>query len=170
MAKSNFTPIQNASIHCLGLFVIGWSTMEGTLEVAIGKLLGLRPYDASVVTAGLQFKAKAITLRGLLNRDPKKHKEALEALGKIQNFSDRNDLLHGLAGMDYQGLNIMRRKSDGKLKSVKKQYSALRLTYISHQITHLAMQLQNALQISNDDYYTFFGTAHNEANKDGMSP
>ncbi len=165
MTSDTFGDIQREATFALGLFVNAWSTVEGTLDVAISKQLGLNPFDGSIITAGLQFRAKSDTLKGLLMRNPDENVDALEVLAKIKNMPDRNDLLHGIAGASEHGLVFRRRTNYGEFKSTDKYFSTERLLRLSVEVTGLVTTLQSHLGITEKDYLCFFEESHTATTK-----
>jgi hypothetical protein len=82
----------------LGHFIMARSLVESTIEVAIGKQLGLKALESSVVTAGMQFMGRSSTLISLLKLDPAKNAAAIEIVHRMQDIGDRNDILHSIIG------------------------------------------------------------------------
>lgn len=160
MTSDTFGDIQKEATFALGLFVNAWSTVEGTLDVAISKQLGLNPLDGSIITAGLPFRAKSDTLKGLLTRNRDENADALDVLAKIKNMPDRNDLLHGIAGASEHGLVFTRRTNHGEFKSTDKHFSTERLLRLSVEVTELVRTLQSHLEITEIDYISFFEESH----------
>ncbi len=143
--------------------------VEGTLEVAVAKQLNLAPLEGSIVTSGLQFRAKAVLLQALLNRDPA-NKEALKVVKELLNFSDRNDLLHGIAMHHPDGIQVVRRSNNGVFRSVELAYPMPVLRDLILKVGAMAQGLQDALGISADDYRAFLRAAHNAQTKPSTSP
>ena len=85
MDGDSFTPEHHKAVYGLGMFILAWSVLEAHLEFLIARQLGLSPLDGSLVTAGLQFKARATLLKGLLHRDPVKNDKAITELNAIMN-------------------------------------------------------------------------------------
>lgn len=82
----------------LGHFILSWALVEATIEIAIAKELGVDAHAGSIVTAVVQFRGRASILSSLLNRDPKRNANALRAIKELTTVTDRNDMLHGVAG------------------------------------------------------------------------
>ena len=164
MSDHGFKKAHDDAISCLGLFVVGWSTIEALLEVAIAKQLGLAPAEGSIITASLQFKSRSVILMGLLNRDKTKNAAAITSLKTLQNKPDRNDLLHSIIGRSATGLVFTRRKSDGKFSSQEKPHDAESLLLATIELTNIANELKIALGISEQDIQDYFDTAHKAAN------
>lgn len=158
------------ALMSLGFFVVGWSILEGGLEVAIAKQLGLSARNASIVTAGLQFKARATMLKGLLNRDPEKNAAAIETLNKIMNRGERNDLLHSLVQWDPEGLVFDRRRSDGQFRVKRVHYSREDLMVLAIEFSALSLELKKHLGITDKDHAGFFQRSHSEFIKAAKSP
>jgi hypothetical protein len=150
----------------LGHFILGWSLLEGTLEVAIAKELGLGAVDGSIVTASLIFRSRAAILLSLLNRDPEKNRTAIGIVHGMQNITDRNDMLHSVIGNSRSEIWFNRRKTENRFTSKIVRYDAKRLVEMSIRCSTLAGQLQQALAISIEDYRSFFHDAHKAANSD----
>lgn len=158
------------AMMALGFFVVGWSILEAVLEVAIAKQLKLSAVDGSIVTAGLQFKARATMLMGLLSRNPAKNADAIATLKTIMNRGDRNDLIHSVIGWDGDHLVFNRRKSDGALKVKRIYYGREELMKLCLEFSGLAEDLKSQLGISDRQHVTFLQRAHNAAAKAGKSP
>jgi hypothetical protein len=154
----------------LGLFVLGWSLLEGYLEYAIAHQLKLSPRDASLITAGMQFRPKADLLRALLNRRPKRNKAALQILSTIQSKPERNDLLHGVAGSTGIGLWFVRRRNDGRLRSEPKLFTTRKLLDLHSEIHSLRKSLQEELRFTDGEVQHYFHTAHKAATRAAKSP
>jgi hypothetical protein len=150
----------------IGYFIMGWSRIDGMMEVAIAKKLGLGALDGSILTAGLQFRSRSASLLSLLNRDPEKNKNAIRVVKGMQQISDRNDILHSVLGYRKSTIAFYRRKADNRFTSRVKHYDERSLLQLAWRCSDLADQLQKALQISTDDYLSFFHDAHNAANSD----
>jgi|SRR5882724_4066187 len=149
----------------LGYFIMAWSGVEAAIEISIAKQLGLTPLDGSIVTAGLQFRGRAMMLLSLLNRDPVKHAGAIKTVTEMQNIQDRNDILHSVIGGTEALIWFNRRRVDQTFKSKIEKYDRPRLLEVTLQCSDLATALMAALDITKEDYAGFFQTAHNEANK-----
>jgi hypothetical protein len=149
----------------LGHFVMAWSSVEAVIEVAIKKQLRLKPLESSVVTAGLQFKARCSILMSLLNREPEKYADAIAALKAMKNIQDRNDILHSVIGGSKTVIWFNRRRTDDTFKSKIEKYDCMRLWNAALQCGDLSTALMKALKITKRDYLAFFHTAHNAANK-----
>jgi hypothetical protein len=150
----------------LGYFIMGWSRIDGMMEVAIVKELGLGALDGSTVTAGLQFRGRSEILLSLLNRDPIKNKTAIHVVKDMQNLSERNDILHSVMGKSPSAISFYRRRTNGRFTSKIERYDEERLLRLTLRCSGLADQLQHALEIRTDDYLSFFHTSHNAANSD----
>jgi len=154
------------AIYGLGFFVISWSVLEATLEVAIAKQLGLGPKDGSHITAGMQFKPKAVMLKSLLNRDKTKNAGAIATVDKVMQRGERNDALHSVIGWDERGLVLNRRRNDsGTFTSKEKPYTGVQFITVALEIAGLSGDLKSALGISDVDYVNWLQEAHKEANK-----
>lgn len=149
----------------LGYFVLGWSAIESTIEVAIAKQLGLSPVDSSIATASLGFKSRSEILMSLLNRDPKANRAAIEALKEIKKIEDRNDILHSVIGGSENLIWFNRRTTGATLKSRIERYDRERLMNVTLRCSDLATALGKALGITGSDHAKFFQEAHNSANK-----
>ena len=154
----------------LGYFVMAWSLIEAAIEVGIGKQLGIKPLESSIVTAGLMFKARASILASLLNRDPSKNATALSLLKEIQAIEDRNDILHSVVGSGTNQIWFNRRKTKNKFSSKIERYNWERLSATVLSISQLAGDLMAALDVTQGDYLKFFQDSHNAANKPSVSP
>jgi hypothetical protein len=153
-----------ALTQALGQFIMAWSLVESTIEVAICKQLGLAPLESSIITAGLMFKARATILQSLLKRSPRKNAKAIEIIQEIQDVDDRNDILHSIIGGSKNTIWFNRRKTQRKFSSKIEFYDRERLLLACLKCSDLAGQLQQALEITNEDYLTFFQESHNAAN------
>jgi hypothetical protein len=150
----------------LGQFVLAWSRVEGAIEVAIAKQLGLDAVDGSIVSAGLMFHTRAAILLSLLNRASDKNRVAIGIVGKMQNITDRNDIFHSIIGTNKNQIWFDRRKADGQFKSKREIYDCIRFLKAAMRYSKLADQLLETLDISTEDYVAFFFTAHRAANND----
>jgi len=143
---------------------MAWSLVESTIEVAIGKQLGVAPLETSIITAGLQFRSRAAVLLSLLNREPSENATAIRIVKDMQSITDRNDILHSVIGGHRQTIWFNRRKTDARFTSKIEPYDFKRLTRAALSCADLATKLQSELDITNEDYSSFFQTAHNAAN------
>lgn len=153
------------AIYAMGLFILSWGMIEGTLEMAIAKELHLDAFNGSIVTAGLQSKAKSMLLRSLLERSPDANAEKIALIKFIQQQAIRNDVAHGIPGINEMGLTFFRRTTDGTFKSVLKKYSDNEMLLTAKQVGEWALQMQALFGITEDDHQAFFQEAHNAANK-----
>jgi hypothetical protein len=149
----------------LGNFVMAWSLIEATIEVGIGKQLGTKPLESSIITAGLMFRARAGILMSLLNREPLKNAKAIRALKQIEDIEDRNDILHSVIGGSVSQIWFNRRKVRRKLTSKIEKYNQVRMNSTVLSVAELSGQLMAALGITREDYLAFFQESHNAANK-----
>lgn len=149
----------------LGHFVMAWSLIEATIEVGIGKQLGTKPLESSIVTAGLMFQTRASILMSLLNREPIKNAKAIKILKEIEDVEDRNDIMHSVIGGSATQIWFNRRKAKRKFTSKIETYNQVRINSTVLAVSELAGRLMTALGISRDDYLAFFQESHNAANK-----
>jgi hypothetical protein len=163
--SGQWEPPDPSLIHALGQFVMSWSLIESTLEIGISKQLKLDPLEASIVTAGAQFRNRAAILMSLLNRDPPANASAIKTIKNIQNISHRNDILHSVVGGSATTIWFNRRKTGDQFASKIEVYDLTRLSEAAAECTDLATTLMADLGISPDDYRMFFQEAHNAANK-----
>jgi hypothetical protein len=152
-------------IHALGQFVMSWSLIEATLEIGISKQLSLDPLEASIVTAGAQFRNRAAILLSLLNRNPPANAPSVKTIKKIQNISHRNDMLHSVVGGSATTIWFNRRETGDQFTSKIEEYDLDRLSNAAEECTDLATTLMANLDISPDDYRMFFQESHNAANR-----
>jgi hypothetical protein len=145
----------------LGQFIMAWALIEGVIEIGIGKQLGTRPLETSIVTAGLMFKARSSILMSLLNRHPQENVQALKLLKEIRKLEDRNDIMHGVIGGTQDHIWFNRRTTNEKFNSKIEKYDATRLSSTVLRYAHLSSQLMSALSIEIDDYLEFFQDFHN---------
>lgn len=164
--ETPLTDDNHRAFHALGFFVAAWSVLEASLEVAISKQIGLNALDSSHITAGMQFKPKAVMLKSLLGRDKAKNAKAIEILNQMMNRGERNDLLHSVVGFNSQELVFTRRRNDrGRFTSEEKPYRWDQLVILATDMADLSASLKNELGISDGDYESWLQEAHREANK-----
>ena len=149
----------------LGQFIMAWSLVESTIEVAIGKELGLKALESSVVTAGMQFMGRSSTLLSLLKLHPLKHAKAIEIVNKMQEIGDRNDILHSVIGGSQNLIWFNRRTTRKKFASRIENYDRKRLLEVTVKCADLSTELMRNLGITSADYTRFFQDSHNAANK-----
>jgi hypothetical protein len=154
----------------LGHFVMAWSLIEATIEIGIGKQLGTKSLETSIVTAGLMFRARASILMSLLNRDPSKNSEAIRLLKEVEGIEDRNDIMHSVIGGSVDQIWFNRRKTKNRFTSKIERYDQVRLNSTVLNIADLSGELMKALGISRPDYLEFFQQSHNAANNSSVSP
>jgi hypothetical protein len=140
----------------LGHFIMAWSLIEAAIEVGIGKQLGTKPLETSIVTAGLMFKARSSILMSLLTRHPQKNEKAIHVLKKIEDIEDRNDIMHSVIGGSASQIWFNRRKTRRKFTSKIETYDQIRINSVVLSISELAGKLMRALEISQQEYLTFF--------------
>ena len=157
MNSDPYGDVQRDATFALGLFILAWSSVEGTMDVAISKQLKISPLEGSIITAGLPFRAKATILKGLLIRDKIKNKEAIGAVNTLLKKPDRNDILHGIAGANENGLVFTRRKSDGTFFSIEKPYTTERLLRLAAEVS----QIVQRFGVTEEEYRGFFHVSHN---------
>lgn len=154
----------------LGHFVMAWSLVEAAIEIGIGKQLGTKPLETSIVTAGLMFRARSSILMSLLNRDSSKNSEAIRVLKQVELIEDRNDIMHSVIGGSADQIWFNRRKTKNKFTSKIERYNQVRLNSTVLNIADLSGQLMKSLGISRTDYLEFFQQSHNAANNSPVSP
>jgi len=153
-----------ALLIMLGSFIMAWSLIEAAIEVGIGKQLGTKPLETSIVTAGLMFRARASILVSLLNRDHVKNAEAIRLLKEVENIEDRNDIMHSVIGGSITQIWFNRRKTKRKFTSKIEYYDQIRMNSLVLNTADISAQLMKALDISKEDYLAFFHDSHNAAN------
>jgi hypothetical protein len=151
-------------IQTLGQFVMAWSLIEATIEIGIGKQLGTKPLETSIVTAGLMFRARASILMSLLNRDPSKNSEAIRLLKEVEGIEDRNDIMHSVIGGSASQIWFNRRKTKNRFTSKIERYNQVRMNSTVLHIADLSGSLMKAIGISRADYLDFFQQSHNAVN------
>jgi len=154
----------------LGHFVMAWSLIEAAIEIGIGKQLGTKPLETSIVTAGLMFRTRVSILMSLLNRDPSKHSKAIRILKEVEGIEDRNDIMHSVIGGSANQIWFNRRKTKNRFTSKIEKYNQVRLNSTVLNIADLSGELMKALGISRADYLEFFQQSHNAANNTPVSP
>src|ERR1700737_640206 len=155
----------NSSLaQMLGHFIMAWSLIEAAIEIGIGKQLGTKPLETSIVTAGLMFRARSSILMSLLNRDPSKNSEAIRILKEVEGIEDRNDIMHSVIGDSANQIWFNRRKTKHRFTSKVERYNQTRLNSTVLAIADLSGKLMSALGISRTDYLEFFQQSHNAVN------
>ena len=86
--------------HDYAALLLLWGQFEFALEVAIARLAGLTPPDASIILGGLSFGNKPPMLYSLLAKRGKP--DASAKVKAVINHVGRNALVHGIAGSDYE--------------------------------------------------------------------
>ena len=162
----SFTPEIHRAIYGLGFFIASWAVLGATLEVAISQQLNLSALDSSHITAGMQFKPKAVMLKSLLSRDKAKNAKAIEIVNQMQQRGERNDLLHSIVGFNKKELVFTRRRNDrGRFTSEEKPYNGQQLVQLSHDVANLSAGLKAELRITDNDYENWLQEAHKDANR-----
>jgi hypothetical protein len=154
----------------LGHFVMAWSLVEAAIEIGIGRQLGTKPLETSIVTAGLMFRARSTILMSLLNREPIKNSDAIRILKEVEGIEDRNDIMHSVIGGNANQIWFNRRKTKNRFTSKIERYNQVRLNSTVLAIADLSGKLMSALGISRADYLDFFQQSHNAANNSPVSP
>ena len=113
----------------LGLFYAAWASADMTIDMAIGRFLGLSDYEAQILTSGMEFGPKARLLAELVKRSlhPRKA-EIIRNLNKLRNNAKRNVLSHSYIVADADSVTFLER-SRGNDYTIKK-----------HRFTHLEWQ------------------------------
>jgi hypothetical protein len=162
--EGQWEPANEKTMVSLGYFVQAWSLIESTMEVAIGKQLALPPLESSMITAGLQFRGKASLLLCLLERNSKKNRATIDAIKESMNITDRNDILHSVAGGSSTHIWFNRRKTDLKYSSKIVPYDAEKLLTLALRCSDISSKIMKNLGISKADYLLFFQESHNKSN------
>jgi hypothetical protein len=157
-------------VEMLGNFVLAWSLIESTIEIGIGKQLGTKPLETSIVTAGLMFRARSSILSSLLQRDPVKNADAIAVLKEIEKIEDRNDIMHSVIGGSANQIWFNRRKTQKRFSSKIEHYNQIRMNSTVLAVADLSTQLMAALGVSREDYLAFFQQSHNAVNSASESP
>lgn len=132
-----------------GLFMCAWSVLEGVIQAAIHKQLGVTVTKAVIVTGKLQFHPRVQLLIGLLRLHGNEHSAAIKLLNQLEGFAHRNTLVHGhiIVGTPHQLTFV---KYDGG-KSVKKTFTVVELGTHLIELSSRVESLQKLLGVSNED-------------------
>jgi hypothetical protein len=140
----------------LGLFYGAWTSADMTIDMAIGRFLGLSDYEAQILTSGMEFGPKARLLHELVKRSVHPKKAAIiHSLSKLRNDARRNVLAHSYLIADADSVTFLER-SRGSDYTVKRH----RFTYLEWQkhVTQMieaGRQFWEALGYTQDELVAF---------------
>lgn len=160
-------PIIEPPLHpdvawALGHFIVCFSLLDTTIEVAIGRLLKLDPVKSTIVTAGLQFKAKLMLLSSLLNLDPKTHAKLITEIKDLSGKTDRNDIVHSVVATYGRNIEFLRRRVDLKFKARDIKHTPETLIELAADITQTGANIMKELNFTRHDLGLFLDTAHRD--------
>jgi hypothetical protein len=157
----HLTPGQDKSFTSLGPFLIGWSYVEGTLEMAIAKSLRLSPINGSLVLSQLAFSQKLNLLKSLVNRSAAPNQLVINALNMLSNITERNDIAHGIIErFDGDSLVLLRRRNNGRFKSEEKTFNFNKIKELSGKLAAIRLILIGEYNIGVKFQETYFRQAH----------
>ncbi len=81
------------------------------------------------------------------------------------SITDRNDILHSVAGGSTNDIWFNRRKTDVVFSSKIVRYDTAKLLNIALKCSQLSSDIMSDLGITKADYVSFFQQAHNKANQ-----
>lgn len=153
------SPTQNFT-YFLGKFHGCWSSIELSIDCAIGRFLKLSPRDSLVITAGMEFNAKAKILHDVVYRsdDPKKS-EILGLLGEIRNNAKRVPITHSFMMGEKNKITFFERPRGQKF--VVKEHVFTDQGWVEHVSNFIinAQKLDSALGLTPDVIQEFLESA-----------
>lgn len=126
----------------LGVFHAVWSTIDVTVDYAIGKFLGVPHAEAHLVTWGMMHGPKVKLLAKLIKRSDAPNKAAiLTALNAIRGDTKRDIIAHGYPLVGDRGIAFVERSRGSQDFSTK-----------HHHFTHAEFRehVERAIKLAHD--------------------
>lgn len=134
-----------------GNFMVLWSIYEGALDAGITKALRLSVEEGAIVTATLGHKSKTSILIALLVRDVSKNQPAIDCINKIENLASRNALVHGMVGINPDGLEFVKLELPNKLKAKRHKHTPATMTKLLQEMVAQINALSAHLGVTDED-------------------
>jgi hypothetical protein len=154
----------------LGSFYATATTIDMTIDMAIGRFLGVSDEAAQMMTAGMMFGSKIRVLRELVRESDHSKKAAiLTQLNKVQNESNRNAFTHSYLVNQGESVFFVERTSGGTYEVREHGYDLGAFAGHVKGFAEAGMKLWDALGYSNDELQAF-GKAAVRAVKKSKKP
>lgn len=151
-------------IMSLGLFHAAWTSIDLTLDCAIGKSLETQPEQTHLVTAGMEMGRKIRLLHGIVGRTNHKNKNLLiGALNRLQNESKRSVLTHSYILSDRHVVTFVERIG-GEYRVRLHKFTVDEFAMHVQKFTQAAKDFWDALEYTDRDIYDFAMAAVKQAN------
>lgn len=140
--------------------MVAWAVLEGVVETALVKELGLGSQRGLIVTTGMQFRQRTLALIGLLEKRSTQPHEAIALLKKVEKIAKRNAIVHGHVVVGVPGqLTFVK-------SNVNEGYSARAFTFTGPaleghiaRLTEETNRLQRLLNVSDQDIQSVLDVA-----------
>jgi hypothetical protein len=144
----------------LGAFFQVWLAVEFTVDLAIGKFLGVPDEETHLMTAGLSFGRRATLLRSLVARSDHKDKGKItKLLQEIQDNSLRNIFSHAYLLADARSVTFLERIPHGKFTAKSYPFSGPAFTAHVERFIQAAKDFETTLGVSTADVDAFGAAA-----------
>jgi hypothetical protein len=140
----------------LGLFYGAWTSADMTIDLAIGRFLGLSDYEAQILTSGMEFGPKARLLYEVVKRSvhPKKA-EILHGLNKLRNEAKRNILAHSYLIAGRESVTFLERSRGGDYIVKKHRFTYLQWQKDVTETLQAGEEFWKALGYTREELVTF---------------
>jgi hypothetical protein len=164
-AKKDTLQANDTFLHFLGMFYAAWTSIDMTIDYALGRFLNLPHSEALLLTSGMQFGPKIRLLYEIIRGSDNSNKSALlGALNKLRNESKRNVFAHSYLLSSKTEVMFLERTSGGDFQIKPHIYT------LDQWVTHVkafgdaGSELWTALGSPRAGFDAFAEAAFNEAN------
>ena len=160
--------IQNAK--SLGMILITWNDYELTLEIAIRNLLGLSSKQAHIVLGGLMFLPKLMILKSLAHEEGLDKHPAMQLVGRINKFVERNSLIHGFAWHSDDEIGFVKRTVAEKYVVKERRFEHAELVHLGLVFSALVSDLREELGLTQREITGYRRSAESRLKRSAKSP
>jgi hypothetical protein len=147
----------------LGAFFGAWASFDMTVDMAIGKLLGLPHEITHLLTVGLDFNRKVRVVEGLAKmKDHKNRAKMIGALRRAQNHAKRNIFAHCVMQSTETSVSFLERTRQGELDIIDHTFTLEEFAKHVHEFTRAGNEFYESLEISISEYEAFVASARAE--------
>ncbi len=140
----------------LGTFYGTFSSVEMTIDWAIGKFLKTSPEDTHLITSSMEFGRKAALLGRLVARSDHKNKDIiLRSLKSIQNESKRNTFAHSYLQTTTDTVSFLERTPAGSFNPTLHTFTLPRFQDHLFRFTEGGKDLSEGLEVTQSDLDAF---------------
>jgi hypothetical protein len=157
--------------HLLGLFFCQFTTLDLTIDWAVGEFLKTSPYETHVLTAGLMFGQKARLLTDLIKASSHTNRDKILApLARLRGMTRREVFAHSYIWSDNNTVKFVHRTSGQRFEA--KEYAFTWIEFNEHvlQVTKDITEFYKVLGVSDDELRAFAEAALSRSSRTNKSP